>query len=109
MAAQNNPDETMEKSNLEIEQHLLHVIAFHASLMMLTMMVMMTMTTTMMMMDVVWCVNLNVAPESTLSLTDSTEHLFDEGVGQALPFCPLHVHQLLISENQHEFLNNSFI
>ena len=94
----------MEKSNLEIEQHLLHVIAFHASLMMMTMMMMM-----MMMMEVVWCVNLNVSPESTLSSTDSTEHLFDEGVGQALPFCPLHVHQLLISENEHEFLINSLV
>ena len=105
MAAQNNPDETMEKSNLEIEQHLLHVIAFHASLMTMAM----VMTMMMMMMEMVGCGNLNVAPESTLSSTDSTEHLFDEGVGQALPFCPLHVHQLLVSENQHEFLNNSLI
>ena len=40
MTAQHNPDETMEESNLKVKQHLVHVVCFHASLMMIVVMLM---------------------------------------------------------------------
>ena len=40
MAAQHDPDCAMKEANLEVKEHLFHVVCFHASLMMIVVMLM---------------------------------------------------------------------
>ena len=92
----------MKEANLKVKEHLFHAVCFHARLLnhnghhIIVFLMILVIMNLILVMIMVMILVMIINHQNTII---KHQDLFDEGVGQTLPFCFVHVHQLLISVN----------